>query len=55
MTAIKHLTCEYQINPIGIGVTAPRLSWQMVSEQRGARQTAYQIRAAADPDMQNIL
>lgn len=55
MTAIKHLTCEYQINPIGIGMTTPRLSWQMVSEQRGARQTAYQIRAAADPDMQTIL
>ena len=55
MTAIKHLTCEYQINPIGIGVTTPRLSWQMVSDRRGARQTAYQIRAAADPGMQNIL
>ncbi|MCS7061161.1 MAG: family 78 glycoside hydrolase catalytic domain, partial [Anaerolineae bacterium] len=55
MTAIINLRCEYQTNPIGIGAQSPRLSWQMVSEQRGARQTAYQIRAAHDPDMQEVI
>ena len=43
MTTISHLTCEYQTNPLGIDVLQPRLSWQLQSERRGARQTAYQI------------
>jgi alpha-L-rhamnosidase len=46
MTTISHLTCEYRTNPLGIDVRQPRLSWQMQSEQRGARQTAYQILVA---------
>lgn len=46
-TTIANLTCEYQINPLGIDVLQPRLSWQMHSDQRGARQTAYQILAAS--------
>jgi alpha-L-rhamnosidase len=46
MTTISHLTCEYQTNPLGIDVLQPRLSWQMQSDQRGARQTAYQILVA---------
>lgn len=46
---IKNLTCEYQTNPLGLGVKIPRLSWQMHSERRGARQAAYQVRAAANP------
>lgn len=39
------LRCEYLVNPIGIEVTAPRLSWAFESTRRGARQTAYQIQA----------
>jgi len=46
MTIISHLTCEYQNNPLGIDVLQPRLSWQMQSDRRGARQSAYQIFAA---------
>jgi alpha-L-rhamnosidase len=42
-TTIANLTCEYKINPLGIDVLQPRLSWQMQSDQRGAHQTAYQI------------
>jgi alpha-L-rhamnosidase len=42
-TAISHLTCEYQTNPLGIDVLHPRLSWQLQSDRRGAHQTAYQI------------
>lgn len=45
--AVSNLTCEYQINPLGIDVRQPRLSWQMQCARRGAYQTAYQIVAAA--------
>lgn len=40
---IVDLLCEYVTNPIGIDSRKPRLSWNLVSEQRGARQSAYQI------------
>jgi alpha-L-rhamnosidase len=43
MTTISHLTCEYRTNPLGVDVLQPRLSWQMQSDRRGARQTACQI------------
>jgi hypothetical protein len=42
-TIISNLTCEYQINPLGIDVLQPRLSWQMQSDRRGAYQKSYQI------------
>ncbi|RPI22731.1 MAG: hypothetical protein EHM70_23415 [Chloroflexota bacterium] len=47
MTTISHLTCEYRTDPLGIDVLQPRLSWQMQSDRRSARQTAYQVLAAA--------
>ncbi|MEO8609761.1 MAG: glycoside hydrolase family 78 protein [Chloroflexota bacterium] len=47
MTEITQLICEYRINPLGIDVQNPRLSWQMQTERLGARQTAYQVRAAS--------
>ncbi|MDX1416938.1 MAG: family 78 glycoside hydrolase catalytic domain, partial [Candidatus Promineifilaceae bacterium] len=46
MTNILNLTCEYQSNPLGIGVSQPRLGWQMQCERRGAYQSAYRIWAA---------
>ncbi len=45
----SHLRCEYKENPIGIDVLKPRLSWQMTSPGRGAKQTAYQIVVAGSP------
>ncbi|HEY3290948.1 MAG TPA: alpha-L-rhamnosidase N-terminal domain-containing protein, partial [Anaerolineae bacterium] len=50
MVKITNTTCEYRINPIGIDVLAPRLSWQMSSDRRGTQQTAYQLRATHLPD-----
>lgn len=47
MTEIVKLICEYLKNPLGIDVTAPRLGWQMKTDRSGARQTAYQVRAAS--------
>src|SRR5438093_13518873 len=39
--------CEYRDNPLGIDVPRPRLSWQMRTPRRGARQRAYRVRAAS--------
>ena len=39
------LFCEYAVNPTGIDVPQPRLSWELIGSERGQRQTAYQIRA----------
>ena len=44
------LRCEYLENPQGIDVVQPRLSWQMQSDQRGAKQTAYRVLVATSPD-----
>jgi alpha-L-rhamnosidase len=44
--AVKELRCEYRVNPLGIDVVKPRLSWIMESNQRGQMQRAYQILVA---------
>lgn len=43
------LRCEYRVNPLGIDEIHPRLSWQLVSAERGARQVACQILVASTP------
>ncbi|MEX1031542.1 MAG: family 78 glycoside hydrolase catalytic domain [Paenibacillaceae bacterium] len=45
---VSKLRCEYRENPIGIDVRQPRLSWQIVSEQRNILQAAYQIQVSKD-------
>jgi alpha-L-rhamnosidase len=40
----QDLRCEYQHNPLGLDAREPRLSWKLVSDQRGTVQSAYQIR-----------
>lgn len=47
MTSIANLKCEYIINPLGLDVRRPRLSWQLVTDRYGARQTAYRVLAAS--------
>ena len=42
------LRCELRQNPVGIDVVRPRLSWSLLSDERGQFQTAYQILVAAD-------
>jgi alpha-L-rhamnosidase len=41
------LKCEYLVNPLGIDALPPRLSWQLESEERNQRQTAYQIHVSS--------
>jgi alpha-L-rhamnosidase len=44
---VQHQRCEYLDNPMGVEATQPRLSWVLVSDQRGDKQTAYQILVAS--------
>src|SRR6185295_12854009 len=44
---VSNLLCENLSNPIGLDVTQPRLSWQLVSDKRNVTQTAYEIRVTS--------
>jgi len=53
---VTTLRCEYLVNPLGIDVVKPRLSWvieerSQKTEVRGAKQTAYQILVASSEDL----
>ncbi|HEY0747002.1 MAG TPA: family 78 glycoside hydrolase catalytic domain [Steroidobacteraceae bacterium] len=47
---VDGLKTEYQVNPLGIDSPAPRFSWRLTSRARGAGQSAYEIRVAADEE-----
>ena len=40
------LRCEYQEDPRAVDAARPRLSWQLQSDTRGQRQTAYEVLVA---------
>jgi len=44
---IHNLRCEYKPDPLGVDVENPRLSWNLESNQRGVKQTAYQLFVAS--------
>jgi alpha-L-rhamnosidase len=44
--AAKNLRCEYTVDPVGIDVRKPRLSWELVSVEKGVMQTSYEVRVA---------
>ncbi|HLV89002.1 MAG TPA: glycoside hydrolase family 78 protein [Candidatus Sulfotelmatobacter sp.] len=48
--SLTNLRCEYKTNPIGIDVSKPRMSWELVSSERGTLQSAYQAQVAASID-----
>jgi alpha-L-rhamnosidase len=45
------LQCEYRLNPAGIDVGQPRLTWQVQSAERDQGQTAYQILVASSQEL----
>lgn len=45
-TSVAGLLCEQVENPLGVDASRPRLSWQLTSNERGQKQTAYQILVA---------
>ncbi len=40
---VRQLRCDYMENPLGIDDPRPCLSWQIESDRRGCRQSAYQL------------
>ncbi|MDR0511052.1 MAG: family 78 glycoside hydrolase catalytic domain [Rikenellaceae bacterium] len=49
--SVANLRCEYLTDPLGIDMPHPRLSWELTSEGRNKRQTAWQVLAATDPKL----
>eukprot|EP00388_Colpodella_angusta_P004477 GDKJ01014724.1.p1 GENE.GDKJ01014724.1~~GDKJ01014724.1.p1 ORF type:complete len:127 (-),score=13.62 GDKJ01014724.1:11-391(-) len=47
---LQNLRCEMLVNPEGIDVVKPRLSWEIISPQRNVQQIAYQILVASSPE-----
>lgn len=45
---VSKQTTEYRTNPLGVENTSPYLSWQLVSNENGVKQTAYQILVSDD-------
>jgi len=50
---VTALTCENQINPSGIDILNPSLSWIIESKNRGEKQTAFQVLVATSSDLLN--
>lgn len=50
---VKHLRVESLLNPQGIDSKTPRFSWQLQSDERGVKQTSYQIVITSDPEGTN--
>ncbi len=56
MLTVSNLTCEYLINPIGIGEMKPRFSWVIESEDTNVMQTFYHLQLCkGSPDFENLL
>ncbi|HPE77414.1 MAG TPA: hypothetical protein PLC80_15080, partial [Draconibacterium sp.] len=50
---VQKLVTEYLENPIGIDVSKPRFSWQIISGGQNVKQSAFEIRVAASPENLN--
>jgi alpha-L-rhamnosidase len=46
--SFSSMTCEYQVNPVGIDIPSPRLSWKFNATATNLMQTAYELRVAPD-------
>jgi len=55
MLTVSHLRCEYRINPIGLDITSPRLSWHLQSDLRNCVQSDYQIQLSRTEDFAQIV
>jgi hypothetical protein len=43
VSTVVNLRCELAVEPLGVDVPRPRLSWQIASEEPGQRQTAWRV------------
>jgi len=48
--SVTNLRCEMLVNPLGIDIREPRLSWQLSSDQRNVQQTGYQIMVSSSKE-----
>jgi alpha-L-rhamnosidase len=48
---VDRLRCEYLENPLGLDECQPRLSWIVRADERGQRQTAYQVLVATSREL----
>ncbi len=48
--SVTRLRCDYLVDPSGIHSDPPLLSWELESNHRNQRQTAWQIRVASNPE-----
>ncbi len=44
---VTRMTSDYRVNPLGVDVTRPQLGWRLESNERGQKQTAYQVLVAS--------
>lgn len=49
--SVAEPTCEYRKNPLDVETPQPRLSWKLISDQCGERQSAYEIRVATSTNL----
>ena len=47
---VVKMRTENQVNPLGIGTSTPRFSWQITSDKKGVVQTSYQILVASSKE-----
>ena len=47
---VVKMRTENRVNPLGIGTSTPRFSWQITSDRKGVVQTSYQILVAFLPE-----
>jgi len=53
---VEGLRCEYRMNPLGIDVRKPRISWKIDSDRRVTMQKAYRIQVAGpERDFSNCI
>jgi len=43
---VTKLRCEYKVDPIGIDVARPRLSWELASTEKNVMQASYEVQVA---------
>jgi len=48
--SVINLKCDSRINPPGISIQNPRLSWEILSSERDTRQYSYQILVSDSPE-----
>ncbi|MBP1767797.1 MAG: alpha-L-rhamnosidase, partial [Candidatus Aminicenantes bacterium] len=46
------LRCEYLVDPLGVDIAAPRLSWILEHSERGQGQTSYEILVSSQPGVE---